>query len=239
LEQKMTTTNGGRMFIERAIGLFVNGERLMTFMAVPENLEELGLGHLIASGLVRSPDDVTELRVDEAQGRIEAVVRGMVNPPPKLGFTKSGEVDFSSLPLRAPVEDIRFSLRRLEQAATEMVESASLYKRTGGVHSAASGDAARLFCFEDAGRVNAMDKAIGAIFRHGLDISRSFILLTGRIAFEMLMKAAVAGAPVVGSLNIPSDMAAASAERLGITLVGKLLHDKQHIYTHPHRIDCA
>ena len=117
-----------------------------------------------------------------------------------------------------------------------MIRRATLYQRTGGVHCAAVGDGSVLLCCEDASRLNALDKAIGSALLRQMTLCDTFVVLTGRISFEILLKAATAKIALVTSLNIPSTLAVEAAEKFGITLIGSLLKEEQYTYTHPQRV---
>lgn len=140
-----------------------------------------------------------------------------------------------NLPQANPDEAL-CSLAELEAATREMLRRARLYRRTGGVHSAAAGDGLHLHCCEDAGRCNALDKALGHALLCRMEPARTFLLLTGRISFETLHKAAMAGVGLLASLNIPSELAVEAANACGITLVGNMCGAERHIYTHPWRL---
>lgn len=111
--------------------------------------------------------------------------------------------------------------------------------RTGALHAAglftADGTAVRVH--EDVGRHNAVDKVVGWTALEGLlPLDGHVLLVSGRSSFEIVQKAAVAGIPVVCAVSGPSSLAVATAEALGITLVGFLREDRMNVYTHPHRI---
>jgi FdhD protein len=82
-----------------------------------------------------------------------------------------------------------------------------------------------------------VDKLVGRAFLDGdLPLSGRILLVSGRTSFEILQKAAVAGAPIVCAVSAPSSLAISIADRLGITLVGFLRGDRFNIYSHPGRI---
>ena len=119
-------------------------------------------------------------------------------------------------------------------------ESQQAFDRTGGLHAAGLFDAeGRLIAVrEDVGRHNAVDKLIGRGFLNGeLPLSGRILLVSGRTSFEILQKAAVAGAPIVAAVSAPSSLAVSVADRLGITLVGFLRGPSFNVYTHPERVD--
>ena len=91
---------------------------------------------------------------------------------------------------------------------------------------------------EDVGRHNALDKVIGSQVLAGrLPLHETILMVSGRVSFEIVQKAAVAGIPILCAVSAPSDLAISAAERLGVTLVGFLRGDGFNVYTHDDRID--
>jgi len=118
--------------------------------------------------------------------------------------------------------------------------SQRIFEQTGGLHASGLFDAAgRLTCLrEDVGRHNAVDKVVGQAFLAGdLPLSEGILLVSGRVSFEIVQKAAVAGVPVLCAVSAPSSLAVEAAEELGVTVVGFIREHGFNVYTHPHRID--
>jgi FdhD protein len=114
------------------------------------------------------------------------------------------------------------------------------FARTGGLHATGVFDreGALLVVREDVGRHNAMDKAIGhMLLRDQIPFADRVLMVSGRLSFELVQKAAMAGAPILCGVSAPSSLAVETAARLGMTLVGFVRGESFNIYTHAERID--
>jgi FdhD protein len=119
-------------------------------------------------------------------------------------------------------------------------EAQAAFERTGGLHAAGlfETDGRLVAIREDVGRHNALDKVIGSrVLARELPLWDRILMVSGRVSFEIVQKAAVAGVPIVCAVSAPSDLAIRLAERLGVTLVGFLRGDGFNVYTHDRRID--
>jgi FdhD protein len=116
----------------------------------------------------------------------------------------------------------------------------AVFETTGGLHAAGlfTPDGELVGVREDAGRHNALDKLVGSQVLEGRGpLNDRVLMVSGRVSFEIVQKAAVAGIPIVCAVSAPSDLAVEAAERLGVTLVGFLRDDGFNVYSHDRRID--
>jgi FdhD protein len=212
--------------LEKAVALEVNGARIATLMCTPCDLEVLALGTLFTRGVIASRDDVTSIRID-AEG-VHVMVRCSPSKPSISALVGRG---MSPRGEALPLASIRVWVR-------EMFDRAGIRRGTGGgMHSAGLADRAGLRCiYEDVGRHNALDKAIGRGLADGVDFSRCCLVSSGRIAADMAEKAIAAGVPVFASRSIPTTAAYEMAVERGLTMIGRVASDSPIVYTGAERL---
>jgi FdhD protein len=136
---------------------------------------------------------------------------------------------------------LRITAQTLAKMSILLCNQQKVKRLSGGLHSAVLFDrlAQVVAGYEDVGRHNAMDKAIGHAMLHNIRLDDKILFTTGRTSYEMVTKAARVGIPVLVSLSSPTSLSVEYAQNCGITLVGYVRQSKMIVYSCPERIDFA
>jgi FdhD protein len=153
-----------------------------------------------------------------------------------------GKASIEEVVLRAePLPDGPVISRSVVLALPDLLRAAQrAFDETGGLHAAGlfSPKGELIAIREDVGRHNALDKLVGSQVLGGtMPLHDRILMVSGRVSFEIVQKAAVAGIPIVCAVSAPSDLAIETAERLGVTLVGFLRGDGFNLYANDERVD--
>jgi FdhD protein len=225
----------GEVVREQPLTVYVNGDRFLTLLCSPMQLEALVIGYLWMEQVIQALDDVTSVTVSPVDGRADVVLRGPVELPTERILTSgcgggiTFRIDHRLFPrlhsrLRVQPRDLTARMKDLFAAAVH-------YKESRGIHGAALADEHRLLVVaEDVGRHNAIDKVKGEALLRGIPTEDRILLSTGRVSSEMLLKAARMGVPLVASRTSPTEMAVGLAEQLNVTICGYVRPDSLNVY---------
>jgi FdhD protein len=223
-------------------------------MRTPGHDFELAVGFLLTEGLVGGSDPIASIgycALPEEEQRYNVVtvrLRRPLDPAGARNFYVSsscgicGRASLDAVEVRCAAipEGPRVSAATLLRLPAKLRRAQRLFEATGGLHAAGLFDReGRLVALrEDVGRHNAVDKLVGrALLAGQLPLADAVLLVSGRLSFELVQKAAVAGVPVVCAVSAPSSLAVEAAERLGMTAVGFLRDGGFNVYAGAERID--
>jgi len=145
------------------------------------------------------------------------------------------EVDLASIEVTS---DAVFSQEMILRLPDMLMAEQKVFRTSGGTHGAGIFDADGLMLAvkEDVGRHNAVDKALGHLLMMGQSPEDKVLILSGRLSYEMVLKAARAGIPLVCSVSAPTALGVEVGRKTGVTLVGFLRGVGFNVYSHPRRI---
>ena len=251
-----TSERAEKLAVEEPLEIRLAGRRFTLTMRTPGHDEELAAGFLFAEGFINDATELGEIR--RVRGRKGApepnAIDVILNVPAdglrarlKRNFVMSsscgvcGKTSIDSIRRRVtpPVDSARVAPATLLALSEKLRAGQRVFAATGGLHGAAifSLDGTMIAIREDVGRHNAVDKVIGyALTNAMVPLAHNIMMVSGRLSFEIVQKAAAAGLPILAAVSAPSSLAVELAEEIGTTLVGFLRDGSFNIYTRPDRI---
>ena len=233
-----------RVAVEEPLELRIGGRPVAVTMRTPGHDEELALGFALSEGLrpvsARLPDDLAANTIElEAPGFDPERIARSFYTTSSCGVCGKGALE--AIAVESPPVDSKLTISGalVGLLPDRLREAQAAFASTGGLHATGLFTAAgELVCArEDVGRHNAMDKVIGRAFLDGLlPLADHILCVSGRLSFELVQKAAVAGCPVVVAVGAPSSLAVDLAADRGVTLCGFVRDGRCNVYSCSERI---
>jgi FdhD protein len=245
--------------VEEPLEVRLHGRPFAVVMRTPGDDRELAAGFLLAEGVVESADDIGAIehcrhpdRADvhnvvdvyllgRARASLTAVLDARRNVMTNASCGMCGRVTIDALRTRAAPLASRWTMTSAAVASLPDVLRGRqrVFAGTGGLHAAGLFDTAGecLLSREDVGRHNAVDKVIGRLLIDDrLPLADSALAVSGRVSFEIVQKAWLAGIGLLCAVSAPSSLAIDVAAAAGITLIGFARNGGFNVYTHPQRV---
>jgi FdhD protein len=231
--------------VEEPLEIRVNGSPVAVTMRTPGHDEELALGFLRSEGIPAEAAHPTE---DLAANIVEVEVgedfdlerlRRNFYTSSSCGVCGKGALEAVAVEAPAVTSDLTVPAEVVTALPERLREAQPTFAVTGGLHATGLFDAegGLISVREDVGRHNAMDKVIGYAFLEGLlPLAGHVLCVSGRLSFELVQKAAVAGCPIMVAVGAPSSLAVELARDRGLTLCGFVREGRVNVYTEPQRI---
>jgi FdhD protein len=237
------------LVVEAPLQININNESYTVVMRTPGHDFDLARGLLYAEDIYKkSPNPSFEV-VEQEDGipkiinvmiSKEHLGKGYLNKRTLLSVSSCGicgkqELDDLFLDGDVLKEPMEFSSEKLFQMFAHLQEQQITFHKTGGSHAAAIFDANHqlLTIREDIGRHNAVDKCVGDLVTKNQLKLGSFLLVSGRVSYEIVSKAFIAQIPVIIAVSACSSMAVDFAKELGICLIGFTRDNKMTVYSNP------
>src|SRR4051812_47280254 len=223
-------------------------------MRTPGDEDELAVGFLRTEGLIEgpevrgakfgdpsalsAPDDTVIVRLDRPFDASRVAERHFVATA-SCGICGKASIEEVALRVaRLPAGPI--VSRSVILSLPDLLRSAqAAFDATGGLHAAGlfKVDGTLVAVREDVGRHNALDKLVGSqVLARALPLHDRLVVVSGRVSFEIVQKAAAAGIPILCAVSAPSSLAVDAARRFGVTVAGFVRGETCNIYTHAHRV---
>jgi FdhD protein len=232
-----------RVAVEEPLEIRVGGEPLAVTMRTPGHDEELALGFLHGEGLIDAPAPAGPT-ADLAANVVEVHATLRADPGRRRFYTTSscgvcGKGALDEVAVHAPPAAPGPVVARALLAALPDRLRQPGFAATGGLHATGlfTTDGELVLVREDVGRHNALDKVVGRALLDGrVPLRDALLCVSGRLSFELVQKAAVAGAPFLVGVGAPTSLAVALAADRGLTLCGFARRGSVNVYTGPERV---
>ena len=230
--------------VEEPLEIRIGGKPVAVTMRTPGHDEELALGFCLSEGI---PATRAALPQDLAANTVEVEAAAFDRRRVQRSFYTSsscgvcGKGALEAVAVEAPPVESRLTVPAalLAELPERLRAAQPAFAATGGLHATGLFDGSgELLCLrEDVGRHNALDKVIGWAFGAGLlPLADKVLCVSGRLSFELVQKAAVAGCPLLVAVGAPSSLAVELAADRGLTLCGFVRDGRLNVYTEPWRV---
>ncbi|MHC1698734.1 MAG: formate dehydrogenase accessory sulfurtransferase FdhD [Geobacteraceae bacterium] len=225
------------VMVEETIELIVNGSKLSSIVTTPDLHKELAVGYLVTEGAIKGRSDLES--IEKRNNWVLLQIRSFEHFNIWHEIRSSGCVginwDTRDEDVHLPLEQT-FSSKVLLESMKYLYDE--IQDQTGGAHTASLVDANGRLKYKalDIGRHNAIDKVVGMAVLNGDDLSKMFLVSSGRQPAGMVMKAARAGIPLIISKAAPVSSGIDSARRANVTLCCFATAEKMKVFSVPERI---
>jgi FdhD protein len=230
--------------VEEPLEIRIGGTPVAVTMRTPGHDEELALGFCLTEGLhpvsARVPDDLAANTVEvDAPSFDPGKIRRSFYTSSSCGVCGKGAIEAVQVAAPRVESPLEVGEAVVASLPERLREAQRAFAATGGLHATGlfTPEGALVCIREDVGRHNALDKVVGWALRSGaLPFSERVLCVSGRLSFELVQKASVAGCPVLVAVGAPSSLAVELAVDRGLTLCGFVREGRLTVYTEPWRI---
>jgi FdhD protein len=239
--------------VEEPLQIRIGDRDFAITMRTPGQDRELAAGFLFTEGIVHSASQIADIVSDGRNAVTVTLAQGVEVSAAGRNFYVTSSCGVCG---KASIEGLRDGLRAaggpalprgipqipanlISQLPDKLRQAQPVFDRTGGLHASGLFDTAGnlVAVREDVGRHNAVDKLIGGALLEGrIPLGDRILMLSGRISFELVQKALMAGIPIVAAVGAPSSLAIETALHFGLTLIGFVRGERYNVYSGPERL---
>ena len=221
---------------DETVTLTINGNISRSMSAIEDSLEEFAVGYLVNENMVKTLKDIKSIEIDETKINVE-IDDTLLKTNETVLCSDSAGGWRSKIKEVNPVEsNFQVSVHELIDRIEELKDNAEIWQATGGTHVAGIVFEDQFVVKEDVSRHVAVDKVIGYGILNGFDLNKSYVIYSGRMPADMVIKMTRAGVPILASNAAPANSGYNIAKKGNITLVGFLRGQRCNIYNNQNRI---
>ena len=225
-----------KVVLDETVTLTINNDISRSLSAIEDSLEEFAVGYLFNENMVKSMDDIKKIEVDGNQIKAE-IDDTLLKTNETVLCSDSAGGWRSKIKHVNPVEsDFQVHVSELIDRIEELKNNAEIWQATGGTHVAGIVFEDQFIVKEDVSRHVAVDKVIGYGILHGFDLSKCYVIYSGRMPADMVIKMTRAGVPILASNAAPANSGYNIAKKGNIALVGFLRGQRCNIYNNQNRV---
>lgn len=232
---------------EIKLELYVNGDKIGALMATPIDQEALAVGYLMSENIIASVKDIEKIELKDGgmsvhiNAKINAANLKKLNAEGVVisgcGRSHTANIDPQSIKACEINSPISYSKNLILKQMSEFYTQCTLYEQTGCVHTAKLFvDENTFFIGEDIAQHNTIDKALGKASLAGVDLTKCFLMVSGRLSSEMVAKAVMHQVPILVSRTAPTCLGVMIARKFNLTLCGFARENKINIYSAEFRV---
>ena len=189
---------------DSTITLTINNEISRNLSAIEDSLEEFAVGYLFNENMVKSLEDIEKIEINENHINVEIDDKLLKTKETVLCSDSSGGWRSKIKEIEPISSDFQVEADELINRIEELKNNAQIWQATGGTHVAGIVYKNNFIVKEDVSRHVAVDKVIGYGILHNYDLSNSYVIYSGRMPADMVIKIVRAGIPVLASNAAPA-----------------------------------
>ena len=218
---------------DSTITLTINDKIKRSLSAIEDSLKEFAVGYLFNENMVKSLEDIETIEIKENHINVEIDDKLLKTNETVLCSDSSGG-------WRSKINNIEPVTSNFQVKSDDRIEelknNAQIWQATGGTHVAGIVYKGNFIVKEDVSRHVAVDKVIGYGILHDYDLSNCYVIYSGRMPADMVIKIVRAGIPVLASNAAPAYSGCETAKKGNVTLVGFLRGQRFNVYNNKNRI---
>ena len=241
------TISEDTVIVEYPLTIYINDEEWITLLCSGKDQYYLAVGFMYSEGIIKSIDEIEDWHMNQKEGKIYLKVKDNIAFRNKMKGKRTittgcgkGTIFYDvldALTTKPIKSSMRISAELIIDKAAEFQKKSQLFIETGGVHACALYDRDKLVCFhEDIGRHNALDKVIGQMLVSNISLQEGWLLVSGRISSEIVIKASRINIGLLASRSAPTNLAIEIASKIHLTLIGFARGNRFNLYTGGERL---